>query len=123
VRYVVTPLRVSARQAREGAGAIELIPLVAGFGARAKLKNFSASDTIYETREIYEGPRPTEDERGRYLEKFKDILSFETGANISTQGFWVTSSTKIGDEQINLRDSVTVIKLGRKAKSLEETKE
>jgi hypothetical protein len=79
VRYVVTPLRVSALQAREGAGAIELNPLVRGFGARAKLKDLSASDTIYETREIYEGPRPTEDERGKYLEKFKEILSFETG--------------------------------------------
>lgn len=123
VLLVMTPFRVSALQAREAAGALETNPLVAGFGTRARLKDLSASETIYETRVMYEGPCPTQDEQQEYLEEIRGVLSSYTGSEVSIQGFLVTSSTEMVDEQVNLSDSVTVIKLGRKAKSLEETKE
>jgi hypothetical protein len=50
------------------------------------------------------------------------MLSFETGSDISTQGFLVTSSSPIIDEQVKLTDYVSVSFVGKKADSLGETK-
>lgn len=119
VLLVMTPIKVSALQAREAAGTLEMNPLVAGFGARAKLKDSSSSRTVYETRVMYKGPSPTKVERHEHLEKIGRVLSSYTGSEISSQEFLVTSSTEIVDEEVDLSESVTVTKLGRKLKSLE----
>lgn len=121
VTYIITPVRQSALKAKEVAGEVG-INLLQVFGVHGKYKDLSTSETFYETRELYEGPAPTKDDRHKYLEKVSDILSLETHSDVSPQEFLVTSSSPIVDEHVNLTDYVSVSFVGKKADSPRETK-
>jgi len=121
VTYIITPVKQSVLKAKEVAGDVGLNFLQI-FGVHGKYKDLSTSETIYETRELYEGPAPTEDDRHEYLEKVSDMLSLETRSDVSPQGFLVTASSPIADEEVKLIDEVSVGFLGKKADSSRETK-